>query len=132
MMSPTERNSARNSQQVLFDRIREVEFGCRVPSHLHVPKHKLIKSIYLKNNMQQLKVFTKKKEDIEKYRNDRGYIFYTPHDTPIDRQIVDSGGRVFDYKVEHQQKQHSKEDLYGSSRQASDLDRKMRSIDVSF
>ena len=35
--------------------------------------------------MQQLKVFKKKKEDIEKYRNDRGYIFYTPNETPIDR-----------------------------------------------
>lgn len=45
---------------------------------------------------------------------------------------MDSGGRVFDYKVDHQQKQHSKEDLYGTSRKVSDLDRKMRSIDVGF
>mmetsp|Transcript_23976 Transcript_23976/g.36782 ORF Transcript_23976/g.36782 Transcript_23976/m.36782 type:complete len:275 (-) Transcript_23976:420-1244(-) len=55
--------------------------------------------------MDQLKVIKKAKLlDPYKYRNDRGYIFYAPTDPPLDRQILDRGGRVFDYNVEHQQK----------------------------
>jgi hypothetical protein len=55
--------------------------------------------------MAQLKVIKKNKDlDPNTYTNSRGYIFYAPTDPPLDRQIVESGGRVFNYDVEHQQK----------------------------
>lgn len=51
--------------------------------------------------MEQLKVIKKNKDlDTDTYRNDRGYIFYTPAEIALDRQILESGGRVFDYSVE--------------------------------
>lgn len=52
--------------------------------------------------MKQLKVI-KKQEDLNPavYTNDKGYIFYAPSDPPLDRQIIESGGRVFDYNVPH-------------------------------
>jgi hypothetical protein len=46
----------------------------------------------------------KKSKDIDngKYTNDRGYIFYCPTtDAPLDKRIVESGGRVFQYNIEH-------------------------------
>ena len=52
--------------------------------------------------MDQLKVIKKSKElDIATYKNDRGYVFYSPTDAPLDKQIVESGGRVFEYNVNH-------------------------------
>lgn len=66
------------------------------------PGKELLKSFYLRANMKQLKVI-KKQEDLNPavYTNDKGYIFYAPSDPPLDRQIIESGGRVFDYNVPH-------------------------------
>lgn len=53
--------------------------------------------------MEQLKVIKKSKQlDPNIYTNDKGYIFYAPTDPPLDKQIIDSGGRVFSYNVENQ------------------------------
>ena len=84
---------------------RQTEFGCWVPEYLQKPKYELLRSHYLKANMEQLKVIKKAKVlDPYTYSNDRGYIFYSPTDPPLDKQIIESGSRVFDYNVDHQQK----------------------------
>jgi hypothetical protein len=51
-----------------------------------------------------MKVIKKCKElQPGKYTNDRGYIFYCPTtDAPLDKRIMESGGRVFEYNVQHQ------------------------------
>lgn len=105
LMTTKEKNSYRNHQQKTFkETARDVEFNVQVPHYLHGSKYSYQKSIYLKNNMDQMKVIKKCKElQPGKYTNDRGYIFYCPTtDAPLDKRIMESGGRVFEYNVQHQ------------------------------
>ncbi len=65
-----------------------------------------------------MKVIKKCKElQPGKYTNDRGYIFYCPTtDAPLDKRIMESGGRVFEYNVQHQQKAINQEGSLDSPR----------------
>ena len=45
--------------------------------------------MYMKHNMDQLKVIKKSKDlNSPLYTNDRGYVFLAPVDPPLDRQII--------------------------------------------
>lgn len=69
----------------------------------------------MKNNMDQMKAIKKSKAyDPYNYRNDTGYIFYSPIDPPLERKIIESGGRVFEYNIELQQKKMSRDGSIGS------------------
>ena len=75
-----------------------------MPEYLEgdAPGKEILKAFYLKNNMEQLRVIKKQKDlDPKTYTNDKAYIFYAPSDPPLDRQIIESGARVFDYNVPH-------------------------------
>jgi len=105
VFTPADKNQARQRHHDRYDVVaREPDYSLRgafVPPILQAPEKKLLRSVYLKHNMEQLKVIKKNKDlDTDTYRNDRGYIFYTPAEIALDRQILESGGRVFDYSVE--------------------------------
>lgn len=92
-----EKNQHRNKQHELYrSTARVAEYGCHVPDFLEGENREVLKSHYLKANMAQLKVIKKQEHlDPNTYRNDRGYVFYSPTDPPLDRHIIETGGRVF-------------------------------------
>ena len=84
-----ERNAYRNKQHEIYRQTTGVaDHGVHVPHQLEGtgPGKELLKSYYLRANMQQLKVI-KKQENLDpaSYTNDKGYIFYAPSDPPLDR-----------------------------------------------
>lgn len=109
MYTTRELNQKRTHHQADYrNTARIAEYGCFVPAYLQDKKYGLVKTVYLKNNMEQLKVVKKQRDlDPKTYRNDRGYVFYSPREPPLDRQIVDANASVFKYDVELQQKSRS-------------------------
>lgn len=77
----------RTIQKDLYrEQIRQIDFGCHIPNFIQNPEMKALKTMYMKHNMDQLKVIKKNKNsDKSIYTNDRGYVFLAPVDPPLDR-----------------------------------------------
>ena len=123
----------RTIQKDLYrESIRQIDFGCHIPNFIQNPEMKALKTMYLKHNMDQLKVIKKNKDlDSSLYTNERGYVFLAPVESPLDRQIILSGGRIFEYNVDHQQKRHSKENSIDAIEINNSFINSKRSFDAS-
>lgn len=77
--------SQKESDERWLNTAKHADLECNVPSYLQTEKNKYLKTVFQKNNMAKLKVIKRKDYyDLDKYSNNKNFVFYTPDDPPIE------------------------------------------------